>query len=69
LIVYHASNILQDLVATAQRLALLAAGERQAQKREPLLAQEKPEKRGAYQPSSARCVGRLFMGGFFLSAD
>jgi hypothetical protein len=50
--VYHLLN--------AHRCALLAAGEGQVQKRKPLQAQKNAQKRRAYQPSSARCVGRHF---------
>jgi hypothetical protein len=35
--------------------------ENQVQKRKPLKVQKMPKKRGAYQPSSARIVGRLLL--------
>src|SRR5512138_2441611 len=48
-----------ELSRASQRLALLAAGENQPTKRKLLKAHTKAQKRGAYQPSSARCVGQL----------
>jgi len=51
-------SIEQALIAAAERFALLAPGGRQAQKREPLKVQKSLKNRGAYQPSSARLVGR-----------
>ena len=48
-------------------LALPAAGENKAQKRETLMAQRKASKRGESQPSRARCVGRCFVLARFIS--
>jgi len=42
----------------AQRLALAAAGEKKARKRNPAEAAKKLKKRAESQPSVARCVGR-----------
>jgi hypothetical protein len=46
----------KGLFRQSQRFALPAAGERQAGKRETLIAKKMPKKRGAYQPSGARRV-------------
>ena len=45
----------------AQRLALPAAGEKQARKLETVIAQNKLQKRAESQPSGARFVGRIYM--------
>ena len=44
--------------SSAERLALAAAGEKKARKRNPAEAAKKLKKRAESQPSVARCVGR-----------